>query len=329
MDDDDGPVPGAGEYDDIQNLPFNSRGNDFFLARSRPDATPVVLKHVPRSDEAIREVAALRHIQQNERHERHKRHERNGSIISMFAVHTRPQLGDTTIALEYFPAGDLRAWMDAHKDAPLDSATVLSIVRGMLQAIATCHDCGVVHRDISPRNVLIRNDDTRKGIVSVALADFGCSRLVTSTSPTRGNVGTLWYMAPEVLFGSREYAPQVDVFGVGCIAAELLRKKPLFAGSGQLDQICRLVDTLGTPDASTWPELATLSDWSLLEFPERAPKSPHDIFPDVDMNDPALANLVDLILHHMLTYNPAHRSSANDCLSRLSRTVSDPVNQLN
>ena len=301
MDEFNEPLPGAEEYD-IQSAHFDSRFSDFFLGVRKADGLQVVLKHVTRTEDAAREIAALKIIGSNPH------------VVKLFSTH-ESRLNDTMIALEYLPEGDLRAWMDARVDRPVEPIIVLAMVKSMLQAIAACHAHGIVHRDISPRNFLV------KGGNSVVLADFGCSRLASSISPTRVNVGTLWYMAPETVFGSKQYSPKVDVFGVGCIAAELLRRKPLFDGSSQLDQICKIVETLGTPDASTWPELATLTDWSMLEFPERAPLSWERIFPSEDgcPRGSQMELLMRLILDEMLVYNPEQRSSASACLEKLEK----------
>ncbi len=309
MDDFNEQLPGAEAYENIEIQHFGSRLNDFYLATRRSDGVRVLLKHVQRTEDATRELSGLKRIGLSPH------------VVRLLGEHPSA-LGETVIALEYLPHGDLRSWMDARKDEgrPRDTAAVVAIVRSMLRAVAACHARGVVHCDISPRNFLIKS----VAEPSVVLADFGCS-IVSSDSATHhavGNVGTLWYMAPETLFGSKHYGPEVDVFGVGCIAAELLRDRPLFDGSSQLDQICKLVETLGTPDESSWPELATLSDWSLLEFPERTPKSAQEIFPDVDVaGDATLAGLVELVLDGMLTYNPAARPSAAGCLQRLERIL--------
>jgi serine/threonine protein kinase len=299
MDDFGEPLPGADEYD-FKCARFDSRFADVFLGVRKADGLEVVLKHITRSEDADREIEALERIGTSPH------------VVKLISTH-RSSLNETVIALEYVPEGDLRAWMDARANRPVESATVLSIVKSMLQSIATCQAHGIVHRDISPRNFLVKGGD------SVVLADFGSSRLTASTSPARCNVGTLWYMAPETVFGSRHYSPKVDVFGVGCIAAELLRRKPLFDGLSQLDQICKMVETLGTPDESTWPELASLTDWSLLEFPPRAPRSWEDIFPLVDGRiwDASMNALIRLILDKMLVYNPERRCSAAECLQEL------------
>ena len=53
-------------------------------------------------------------------------------------------------------------------------------------------------------------------------------------SPT---VVTIWYRAPELLFGAPSYGPAVDMWSIGCIFAELLLVKPFLAGQTELEQV--------------------------------------------------------------------------------------------
>ena len=59
--------------------------------------------------------------------------------------------------------------------------------------------------------------------------------------------------APELLFASRSYTPALDVWSAGCVLAELLELSPLFQGTTDIDQLCRVVDVLGSPSLDEWP----------------------------------------------------------------------------
>ena len=76
-----------------------------------------------------------------------------------------------------------------------------------------------MHRDLKPSNLLLTEGALLK------LADFGMARQVSAgtTRPAYSHaVATRWYRAPELLYGAREYGPEVDIWAVGCIFAELL-----------------------------------------------------------------------------------------------------------
>jgi serine/threonine protein kinase len=66
------------------------------------------------------------------------------------------------------------------------------------------------------------------GQKQVKIADFGLARSFNFPSGklTR-DIATLWYRAPELLLGDDYYSITIDIWAVGCIMAEMIRKKPL------------------------------------------------------------------------------------------------------
>ena len=92
----------------------------------------------------------------------------------------------------------------------------------LLEGIAYCHENHVLHRDLKPQNLLI---STKKG--ELKLADFGLARAFGIPVNTFSNeVVTLWYRAPDVLLGSRNYSTSIDIWSAGCIFAGLLPDIP-------------------------------------------------------------------------------------------------------
>jgi cyclin-dependent kinase 2 len=51
---------------------------------------------------------------------------------------------------------------------------------------------------------------------------------------------TLWYRAPEILLGAKQYSTPVDVWSVGCIFAEMVNQKPLFPGDSEIDELFKI-----------------------------------------------------------------------------------------
>ncbi|HKK15526.1 MAG TPA: protein kinase [Gammaproteobacteria bacterium] len=126
------------------------------------------------------------------------------------------------IAVEFFSRGDLKQRMELRLPPEIALSYMIHIGYG-LQAI---HDIGIVHRDLKPANVMFRGDD------SLALADFGISKKLNSTSDltTLGQIlGTPHYMSPEQAEG-REIDQRSDIYSAGILLYELLtRKKPFTA----------------------------------------------------------------------------------------------------
>lgn len=113
-------------------------------------------------------------------------------------------------------------------DRTLDLGATLFIARELLDGLAHAHSRDrerppVVHRDITPRNVLV----DRSGRVQIV--DFGIAKPVATE--VGGMMGSAGYMAPEQARGER-VDPRADVFSVGCVLYELLTHERAFTGEG-------------------------------------------------------------------------------------------------
>ena len=158
------------------------------------------------------------------------------------------------------------------KFLPLGVPEIKSYVQMTLKAVAYCHSCWVLHRDLKPNNLLIAPNGALK------LADFGLARVFGS--PNRRfthQVFARWYRAPELLLGSKIYGPGVDLWAVGCIFAELMLRRPFVPGSSDIDQLGRIYQQLGTPTEETWPGHKNLPDY--MEFSRVPPPPLRDAFP--------------------------------------------------
>jgi len=124
------------------------------------------------------------------------------------------------------------------------------IVYQSLKAMRFCHTCQLLHRDLKPSNLLLNEECVLK------VADFGLARTVkeAQVADAEGSVltdyvATRWYRAPEIILGSTAYTKAVDMWAIGCIVAEMFTGKPLLAGSSTIDQLDKILDVCGKPDA--------------------------------------------------------------------------------
>jgi serine/threonine-protein kinase len=138
------------------------------------------------------------------------RHPNLVRILDCGAVEGRPYF-----AMELVEGGTLQELMQGNTAFPWPLA--LAIGSRLFLALAYLHSQNVLHRDIKPSNILI----SREGAVKVA--DFGLCRDLNSTVLTRSGilVGTLLYMAPELILGEL-HSPSTDIWAVGCVLYQLL-----------------------------------------------------------------------------------------------------------
>ena len=156
---------------------------------------------------------------------------------------------------------DLKKFLDIN-NGPLTPELVKSYLFQILLAVNFCHSKRILHRDLKPQNLLIDKD----GIIKVA--DFGLARSFGIPIKTLTHeILTLWYRAPEILLGQKEYSTPVDMWSIGLIFYKMAHRKPLFAGDCEIDQIFKIFQMFGTPNEKTWPGITKLPEFKLT-FPQ-------------------------------------------------------------
>src|SRR6267142_4359080 len=129
--------------------------------------------------------------------------------------------------MPYIEGESLRARLEREQRLPLDEAVRIALEVG--DALSYAHGQGIIHRDIKPENILLSGDHAW-------VADFGIARAVSAAgghSLTGGHpVGSLAYMSPEQLMGSRAIDARTDVYSLGGVLYEMLVGEPPFLGLG-------------------------------------------------------------------------------------------------
>ncbi len=143
------------------------------------------------------------------------------------------QDGDAFVVLELIEGPTLAARVAER--GPLPAAEVAELGAQVADALAFVHEQGVVHRDVTPSNVLCAPDGRPR------LADFGIARLVDTTriTATATAVGTAAFMAPEQVQG-HDVTAAADVYALGLVLLELLTGRRAFSGAPHEVAMARL-----------------------------------------------------------------------------------------
>jgi serine/threonine-protein kinase len=128
------------------------------------------------------------------------------------------------IVMELVEGPSLRELLD--NDGPLALERASEITSDVASALAFAHDRGIVHRDVKPSNVLLRDDG------GVKLVDMGIARLLSqeALTLTLNVLGTARYMSPEQARGDR-LDGRSDIYSLGCVLFEMLSGRTPFEGA--------------------------------------------------------------------------------------------------
>mmetsp|Transcript_25450 Transcript_25450/g.58186 ORF Transcript_25450/g.58186 Transcript_25450/m.58186 type:complete len:434 (-) Transcript_25450:72-1373(-) len=244
----------------------------------------------------LREVSILRALRQHPH------------IVQLLEVVVGSAVDSVYLVFEYLQH-DVARLVDT-MSVPFSLPEIKCLAQQLLTAVSHIHANFVMHRDLKLANLLLAEDGTLK------VCDFGLARRFDGTAggaidPEGGagkeggytpNVVTLWYRAPELLLGARQYGSAVDMWSVGCMLGELLLHRPLMPGDTELKQLHLICELLGTPRARIWPGLQTLPHASKMALPEFHYNELQTRFAKLS---PSKAT-IDL-LNGLLTYDPEVR----------------------
>jgi serine/threonine protein kinase len=166
------------------------------------------------------------------------------------------------LATAYVPGPSLRQAVAEH--GPLPLATVFRLVAGVAEGLTAVHACGLIHRDLTPANVLLADDGPR-------VIDFGIAHAAAATSLTRTGmqVGTPALMAPEQVQG-RSATTATDVFALGQLAVFAATGHTAF-GEGNQDALFYRIRN-EPPDLDDCPaELRAIASRCLEKDPDKRP----------------------------------------------------------
>ncbi|HEX3757179.1 MAG TPA: protein kinase [Kofleriaceae bacterium] len=156
---------------------------------------------------------------------------------------------------------------------PMPVPLALNILNQICDALDYAHNLcdetgtplGIIHRDVSPSNVIV----STAGVVK--LIDFGIAKASAAGMQTMSGTlkGKFAYMAPEYLAGRID--ARADLFAIGVIAHELLTNRPLFSGRDDIDTLTRVRDMHIAPPSKKNPQVPPEIDDVVMTALQRDP----------------------------------------------------------
>jgi len=177
--------------------------------------------------------------------------------------------GRPYLILEHVGGGTL--WKLAQQ-RPLEEAEILQVGSQLAGALDTAHRAGVLHRDVKPENVLLRDNG------DAVLGDFGIARLHDSAyTKSQGIAASVAYAAPEIL-EAKPASAAADIYGLGiCLLAAMIRRVPFVDKTDEsIQPVIRRVVTERPPDVREYGysnELALVVEHLLNKNPAKRPAS--------------------------------------------------------
>ena len=223
------------------------------------------------------------------------------NIIKLKQIIFIRKTGTLNLVFEYMET-DLLELMKSREPKKLTEGEIRDIIHKTLLGLAFMHKYGFFHRDMKPENILLTGN-------KIKIADFGLAREIRSVPPYTEYVSTRYYRAPECILQSTNYNSPIDIWGLGCIMAEMyLHPQPLFCGSNEKEVLFRICSLLGTPTYESWNDGIQQAKLIGIKFPNNPGTDLEKIIPE------ASSEAIDLI-KQMIQWDPNRRSTASNLLN--------------
>jgi serine/threonine protein kinase len=229
------------------------------------------------------------------------------------------------LAMEYFDGELLSEFIEDHERIPIDVA--VRVAGQIAMALEAAHEIGIIHRDLSPENIMLLEPESDEPTVKVL--DFGLAGVLdatadedTSLTAVGIRVGTPFYMAPEYI-EDFECDHRADLYALGIVLFEMITGKPPFVGRPYrvMDMhVNEPAPVLSTLVADTPPWLDKLLAGLLAKEPKDRPPTARAIVAAIEKGAG-----VSLQRDEDLSPQEAPSEQAEPEHTMIGRSVADPV----
>ncbi|CAD8069784.1 unnamed protein product [Paramecium sonneborni] len=202
------------EYDIMQKIGEGGQGI-VYLGKNKMTNQSVALKIMRKSnnmerEQVLKEITILKALD-------HK------NIVKLYQERVIENQNEIIMVMEYLKGGCLLKLANSN----LNEKNAKLYLKQIVDAVAYCHKKNIVHCDLKLENIMLQSSVQN----DIKIIDFGVSDYVGQLIQTDGVVGTLSYLAPEILLSHQKYIqPSQDVWAVGCIIYGLVFGKLPFDG---------------------------------------------------------------------------------------------------
>ncbi|KAK1801262.1 hypothetical protein P4O66_022954, partial [Electrophorus voltai] len=191
----------------------------------------------------------------------------------------------------------------------------------LLRGLKFIHSANVLHRDLKPANIFVNPEQ-----LLLKIGDFGLARIVDPHYSHKGYLSegmvTKWYRSPRLLLSPNNYTKAIDMWAAGCILAEMLSGRMLFAGAHELEQMQLILDTVPVLREEDRQELLKVMP-SYVSHGREVRRTLRELLPEAE--EEAIE-----FLERILTFNPMDRLTAeaalcHSFLRRYSYPQDEPV----
>ncbi|XP_051953419.1 mitogen-activated protein kinase 6-like isoform X1 [Xyrauchen texanus] len=177
----------------------------------------------------------------------------------------------------------------------------------LLRGLKYIHSANVLHRDLKPANLFVNTED-----LVLKIGDFGLARIMDPHYSHKGHLSeglvTKWYRSPRLLLSPNNYTKAIDMWAAGCIFAEMLSGKTLFAGAHELEQMQLILESIPVVHEEDRQELQSV----IPVFIKNDMSEPHT---PLAMLLPGVSPEALDFLEKILTFNPMDRLTAEEALA--------------
>ncbi|KAG5281023.1 hypothetical protein AALO_G00066610 [Alosa alosa] len=193
------------------------------------------------------------------------------------------------------------------EQGPLSAGHATLLFYQLLRGLKFIHSANVLHRDLKPANIFLNTEQ-----LLLKIGDFGLARIVDPHYSHKGYLSegmvTKWYRSPRLLLSPNNYTKAIDMWAAGCILAEMLSGRMLFAGAHELEQMQLILDTVPVVHDEDRQELLKVMP-SCVSRGWKVRRSLRELLPEVDTE-------AICFLERILTFNPMDRLTAEAALAQ-------------